>query len=162
MAAALGTAAQACGYDQGSAAGLTVAHPASLSVAMAIGSAVAAGQIPRLSELPPQLALFRANGAMRAFAHSMPAGPMPPLSIVLVEAHLWGRAAGTPEAPLFMTHTPGPEAADAVLVTGEPVLRALLEGRIRWDDALAAGLVAVDGPAPASQQVASLLRQRFS
>ena len=33
---------------------------------------------------------------------------------------------------------------DAIVVTGEPVLRALLDGRLRWNDAVAAGLVVVD------------------
>jgi hypothetical protein len=161
-AATFATAAGACGYDAGSAAGLTVAHPSSIPVAMAIGAAVSAGELKRLPELPPALALFRANGAMRAFATSVATAPMPPMAIVLVEAHLWGRATHALGEPGFVPHTAGPEATDAVLVTGEPVLRALLEGRLRWDTALAAGLVVVDGPPAARDDLAALLRQRFS
>jgi hypothetical protein len=161
-AATITTAAHACGYHTGSAAGLTVAHASSLPVAMAIGTAVSAGRLQPLPEAPEPLALSRANAALRAFAHVVAAEPMPPIAVVLVEAHLWARVTGERGDASFVAHATGPEGAEVVVVTGEPVLRALLDGRIAWDDAVAAGLVVVDGPPPTRERLATLLGRRFS
>jgi hypothetical protein len=162
LAATIATAAHACGYHTGSAAALTVAHPASLPVAMAIAAAVSAGRLEPLPEAPGPLALSRANATLRAFAHVVTAEATPPLSLVLVEAHLWARMTGDAGDARFDAHTAGPQDADAVVVTGEPVLRALLDGRIAWADAVAAGLVVVEGPPPARERLATLLAHRFA
>lgn len=162
--AALPSAASACGYHAGFAAGLSIAHASSIPVAMAIGSAVAAGRLQPLADAPAQIALMRAGIAMRSFAGVLDpsAEGLPPIAFVLVEAHLWGRTTSGPRGPQFAAHVDGPSAGDVILVTGEPALRALLAGHITWDIALASGLVVVDGPPEARERLTRLLAQRFS
>lgn len=131
---------------------------------MALGSAVAAGRLQRVAEAPAQLALMRAGSAMRAFIGTLdPAAEgVPPIAMLLVEAHLWGRTTSGSAGPQFAAHVEGPSVGDVIVVTGEPALRALLAGQITWDAALAAGLVVVDGAPEARERLARLLAQRFS
>ena len=81
---------------------------------------------------------------------------------MLVEAHLWGRAVPGPGQLSFQAHADGPASGDVIVVTGEPALAALLDGRLRWDAAIASGLVVVAGPADARAQVAGILARQFS
>jgi hypothetical protein len=150
--------ASACGYHLGLAAGFVTAHASSIRVAMAVGDAVAAGRLQPLADAPAPLALVRANGAMRTFAAVLDSGAeeWAPVALVLVEAHLWGRVTWESGGPRFAAHVNGPSGGDVIVVTGEPVLRALLEGRITWDAAIATGLVVVDGPPEARERIARL------
>jgi hypothetical protein len=162
--AALPSAAPACGYHLGLAAGFAAVHASSIPVAMSIGGAVGAGRLQPLPDAPAALALVRANGAMRAFAAMLDprAAGMPPVALLLVEAHLWGRVTSEPDGPHFAPHVDGPARGDVIVVTGEPALRALLDGRITWDAAIASGLVVVDGPPEARERIARLLTRRNS
>jgi hypothetical protein len=127
------TAASACGYHV-AIGGVSVVHPSSIAVAVAIHAAVSDGRLSALADAPAPLALVRANGAMRNFALTL--GPdtvdLPPVAFVLVEAHLWGRV------------VPG------------------ADGRLRWDAAIASGLVVVAGPAEGRARVAGVLARQFS
>lgn len=164
VAAASVTPVSACGYDAGPLGGLSVAHPSSLPVAMAIASAVAAGRLQPLPDAPPQLALLRATFALRSATAMLDpsAAGLPPVAVVLVEAHLWSRTTSGPGGPQFAAHVAGPGDGDVVLVTGEMALRALLAGQLSWDAALASGLVVVDGPAEPRERLTRRLAQRFS
>ena len=82
--------------------------------------------------------------------------------MVLVEAHLWGRALPGVGPRSWQAHADGPANGDVVVVTGEPALAALLDGRLQWDAAIASGLVVVDGPIEARAQVARILARQFS
>jgi hypothetical protein len=154
----------ACSYEAGPAGGVSVAHPSSIGVAMAIGGAVTTGRLQPLVEVPAQIALTRASLAMRAFAGSLDpsAEGLPPIAVVLVEAHLWGRATSGPRGPQFAAHVDGPSVGDVILVTGEPALRALLAGDMTWSTALGSGLVVIDGAPEARDRLARLLARRFS
>ncbi len=154
----------ACGYHVALAGGISTAHAASIPVALAVRAAVDAGRMSAMADAPAPLALVRANGAMRTFAVVLERGVagLPPVALVLVEAHLWGRITPGSSGARFDAHVAGPDAGDVVVVTGEPVLRALLDGRLGWDAALAAGLVVVDGPAQARDRLAHFLAQRFT
>jgi hypothetical protein len=164
IAAASPATTRACSYETGPAGGLAVAHASSIPVAMAIGGAVTAGRLQPPIEVPAQIALTRASLAMRAFAGSLDpsAEGLPPVAVVLVEAHLWGRATSGPRGPQFAVHVDGPSTGDVILVTGEPALRALLAGDMTWSAALGSGLVVIDGAPEARDRLARLLARRFS
>lgn len=156
--------ATGCGYDAAPGGGIATAHAASIQVALAVRAAIDQGRLDSLAEAAGPLALVRANGSLRSFAAAMgeaPAGT-PPVAVVLVEAHLWGRVQAGPSGARFEAHVNGPATGDAIVVTGEPVLRALLDGRLRWNDAVAAGLVVVDAAPDAREHIARLLGQRLS
>ena len=151
--------ASGCGYDAQIGGGISTAHAASVPVAMAVGEAVSAGRLSLPAEAPPPLALMRANGAMRTFAAVLKpgVGTLPPVALVLIEAHLWGRITSEPDGTRFEPHVAGPTAGDVILVTAEPALKALLDGRMTWEVALAAGLVVFDGPSEGRDQLARFL-----
>ena len=156
-------AAIACGYHL-AIGGVSVVHPSSIPVAIAIGAAVSEGRLTPVADVPAPLALIRANGAMRTFATALQSGTtdLPPVAVVLVEAHLWGRALPGAGPQSWQAHAEGPANGDVVVVTGEPALAALLDGRLRWDAAIASGLVVVAGPTDARAQVARILARQFS
>lgn len=157
-------AASGCGYHVGLAAGLTTAHASSIPVAVAVHDAVDAGRLSPVADAPPPLALVRANGAMRTFSDALAphAGGLPAVALVLVEAHLWGRIVPGATGTRFEAHADGPAGGDVILVTGEPALRGLLDGRISWGAAVAAGLVVVDGSPGDRDRVARALAEQFS
>ena len=157
--------AYGCGYDPDPAVGLTIAHPSSVAVAMAISDAVDAGRLQPRPELPAQLALMWANGATRKFSVALgpilDAGTLPPMTLLLVEPRLWSRIAPGPGGTRFEFHVNGPASGDVVLVTGESVLRELLDGRVSWERAVATGIAVLDGPADQRGEIARTLTQRF-
>jgi hypothetical protein len=163
VAAALPGMALGCGYHAGFAVGLTTVHPASIPVALAVHDGVNSGRLPRLSDAPAPLALMRATGAMRGLSEALStnAADLPPVALVLVEAHLWGRITSAPGGTRLEAHVNGPTGGDVILVTGETALRALVDGRMNWEAANASGLVIIDGPAEGREQLARLLAQRF-
>jgi hypothetical protein len=163
LAATASVAASACGYHL-AIGGVSVVHPSSIAVAVAVHGAVSAGHLAPLAEAPAPLALIRANGAMRnlAMALQSDAFDLPPVAFVLVEAHLWGRVVPGAGPMSWQAHADGPANGDVIVVTGEPALAALLEGRLRWEAAVASGLVVVTGPAEARARVTDLLARQFS
>jgi hypothetical protein len=163
IGATVSVPASACGYDL-AIGGVSVVHPSSIPVAVAIGAAVSEGRLAPLADTPAPIALVRANGAMRNLAMALQSGTsdVPPVAFVLIEAHLWGRAVPGAGKITFQAHADGPANGDVIVVTGEPALAALLDGRLRWDAAIASGLVVVAGPAEARAQVARILARQFS
>jgi hypothetical protein len=157
-------AASGCGYHVQIGGRISTAHAASVPVALAVYDAIRAGRLSPLADAPAPLALVRANGAMQTFAVVLgpAAAGLPPVALVLVEAHLWGRITPASAGTRFEAHVGGPAGGDVILVTGEPALRALLDGRISWDAAIATGLVVVDGPSEGRERLARFLAQRFS
>ncbi|MBK7333116.1 MAG: hypothetical protein IPI87_12510 [Betaproteobacteria bacterium] len=164
LVATLPVPASGCGYHVGLAAGLTTAHASSVPVAVAVHAAVGAGRLSPLADAPPPLALVRANGAMRTFSDALASqsAGLPAVALVLVEAHLWGRIVPASAGTRFEAHAVGPVGGDVIVVTGEPALRALLDGRISWNAAVAAGLVVVDGPPGDRERIARALAEQFS
>lgn len=164
LAVMLPASAPGCGFDAQIGGGVSIAHPASVPVAMAVGDAMSAGRLSPLVEVPPPLALMRANGAMQTFAAVLKpgVGTLPPVALVLIEAHLWGRITSESAGMRFEPHVAGPAAGDVIVVTAEPALKALLDGRMTWAVALASGLVVVDGPSEGRAQLARFLSQQDS
>jgi len=154
----------ACAYHVAISGGVTVAHAASVPVAMAVHAAVDAGRLAPLPELPPLLALVRASNAMRTFAGLLApvSGDGTAVAFVLVESHLWGRAVPDAIGTRFHAHVDGPIAGDIVVVTSETVLNALLAGRIDWNAARASGVVVLDGPAGPAAALSRWLGRQFA
>ena len=163
IGATVSVPASACGYDL-AIGGVSVVHPSSIPVAVAIGAAVSEGRLAPLADAPAPIALVRANGAMRNLAMALQSGTsdVPPVAFVLIEAHLWGRAVPGAGKITFQAHADGPANGDVIVVTGEPALAALLDGRLRWDAAIASGLVVLDGPAEGRARVVGILARQFS
>ena len=163
LGATASAAANACGYHV-AIGGVSVVHPTSIPVAVAIHAAVRDGQLAPIAEAPAPLALLRANGAMRTLAMALQAQApdLPPVALVLVEAHLWGRVVPGAGPASWQAHADGPAIGDVIVVTGEPALAALLDGRLRWDAAIASGLVVLDGPAEGRARVVGILARQFS
>ena len=163
LGATASAGARACGYHV-AIGGVSVVHPTSIPVAVAIHAAVRDGQLAPIAEAPAPLALLRANGAMRTLAMALQSATpdLPPVALVLVEAHLWGRAVPGAGPMSWQAHTDGPASGDVIVVTGEPALAALLDGRLRWDAAIASGLVVLDGPAEGRARVVGILARQFS
>ena len=92
LSATTSAVVSACGYHV-AIGGVSVVHPSSIPVAVAIHAAVGDGRLAPLADAPAPLALVRAIGAMRNFAMALQSDNpgLPPVALVLVEAHLWGR-----------------------------------------------------------------------
>jgi hypothetical protein len=93
---------------------------------------------------------WRAVGHLTALQRALSAAhdeSRTPVSVLFIDSGLWARL--TPAADGFSmdVHTDGAKPGDAVVVTSEPVLAAILEKRLSAADALERGLIAVDGSA---------------
>jgi hypothetical protein len=92
---------------------------------------------------------------------------MPAVALLLVETRLWSRyvpagARGARGGGVRIDHGTGPADGDVAIVTGEPVLRALLDGRLGWQRAVDAGLIVVTGVPEARDRIAMELAMRFN
>jgi hypothetical protein len=160
---ALPPAAPACAYDGLPGDENWATHPASLAVVFAIHDALGKGKLAPLDEAPPALAWLRVNAMVqdlhRRLARPGHAAP-PAVALLLVEARLWNRfqpGAGVDTRLRLEAHASGPRDGDVVLVTGEPVLKALLEGRLDWQRAIDGRLVVIAGESHLSERLARIL-----
>ena len=62
---------------------------------------------------------------------------------------------------LSTPHVAGPTAGDVVVLTGEPVLKGLLDGSISAERAIAEGILVVSGSVSSDARVERALRQAF-
>jgi hypothetical protein len=160
---ALPPAAPACRYDGVPGDETWATHPASLAVVFAIHDALRRGQLAPLAEAPPALALLRVNIMVRDLHRRLaqPGHAAPPaVAMLLVEAGLWNRfqpGAGVDTRLRLEAHASGPRDGDVVLVTGEPVLKALLEGRLDWQRAIDGRLVVIAGESHLSERLVRIL-----
>jgi hypothetical protein len=98
------------------------------------GTALYGDTVRRLQEFRKALAVSRA-------AAELPAS----FSLGYVESQLWTRYSHSDGKIRVDIHTDGPVKGEAVVLTGEPVLTAVLAGRLSVDRALAAGMILIDG-----------------
>ncbi|BDB29384.1 hypothetical protein CTP10_R67980 (plasmid) [Cupriavidus sp. P-10] len=164
LALAPGPAA-ACGSDFVLGDEVGAAHPASIGVAFAMNDALSAGALAPPESLTGAEARLRADDTAHILGQLLASikAKLPPTSLLLVESRLWTRYAPASQrkADLHADHDAGPADGDVVVVTGEPVLRGLLEGRIGWKQALENGLVVVTGDQANRMRVATLLAAQF-
>jgi hypothetical protein len=101
-----------------------------------------------------QLGQFRDDLSLVRGGHDEPA-----ISMVLLGPMLWTRFAPT-ETGLDMTpDAAGPAIDDVVIVTDEPVLKALVEGKVTPETAREMGLIRLYGTSERVQRVASWLNR---
>jgi hypothetical protein len=84
------------------------------------------------------------------------ASTAPSMAVLLVESGLWTRYTRTAEGITPQVHVAGPDPVDAVIVTSEAVITAVLAGRLTARQAFDRGLIVVDGPAKAAREAEAL------
>lgn len=170
------TAAQACGYHDGASASLGMlnwAYPDALHVRTAVWMAQRDGVLARSqppAAVDPEAPTFRFEQMLRyravqARLESLRGGieralqdaPMPALAIVLIGPMLWTRLEVVDGGLSMVPHATGPTTGDVVLVTDEPVVTALVDGRLGARDLREWGLVRLYGSEQAVAQVSALL-----
>lgn len=134
-----GVPAQACSYD-GMPLELSLAHPASLGVALAAQQAYQDKLMPRPLPLPGGFGMRRTLGMLEKLQQRLPTDS-PDFSLLLVEPGLWSRFAGTDVG----LHTI-PEPTELQVIVSEGALLALEGGKISAAEAMQLGLLIVDGP----------------
>ena len=128
-------------------------YPGSLSVAVALRKAADSGAIDAAAlDAPRNVAtLFLRTMPrlqdFRKFLAASPAAAELPANFTLgyVESGLWTRFSQSDGKVSVDIHTDGPAEGEAVVLTGQPVLKELLAGRLSVERALAEGLILIDG-----------------
>ena len=152
--------AWACGFhtEQGIARTLLNLHyPDALHVDGAVWSAQEQGLLPLDRERlratgsrrkmldghalhETQKALYALDESFRQ--HDVPGGARPGMAIVLTVSMLWTRYPADGE---IKPHVSGPESDDLVVVTDEPVVRFIADGKMTVDEAIEKGMVRLYG-----------------
>ena len=162
----------ACGYHGTMGERLSAMHPGSVQVAVALRRAADSGVVDgkALDDIGRRPALYletvrRLHTFKRAFNRAIDRalgasdpGVVPPFSVGLVESGLWTRFSPGAAGLRIEVHTEGPGIGETVILTGEPVLAALLDGDLPISEAMAQSLIVLDGD-PQSQ---AALREALS
>lgn len=163
------TAVLSCGFEDPKSASvargvLNWALPDSLHVTTAVWQAQAVGIISRDQTPTVAKALVgyqKATETLAAFrdglAAALDGNDVPALAMVLLGPMLWTRFERRGLAVEMATHAVGPAAGDAVVVTDEPVIAALVAGRLTPRVAREMGLLRLYGPAASVAQLTSWL-----
>jgi hypothetical protein len=141
-------AGYACGYD-GLIGELSAAHPGSLSVAFALHDALARDELKALAPMPPLFGLMRANRMANDFGEQvkqMTGGVGSSASVLLIESGLWTRFTFRAGGVVVEPHVAGPKDGEAVIITSEAALNAILDGRLSIEQGLEKGLLKVIAP----------------
>ncbi|MEW9834881.1 hypothetical protein ABUE29_04685 [Mesorhizobium sp. ZMM04-4] len=155
----------ACGYENPETVALgslNWAYPDALHVRTAVWQAEDVGILPPRVQPSPAgpLAFYRAAATMTRFgarlADARAPGTELAISVVLIPQVMWTRYQIGPEGTHTTTHADGPAAGDLVVVTGEKVMRAILDGRLNGAEAERLGLLRLydrDGQSAAARAV---------
>lgn len=162
----------ACGFHGDAAVGaLNAAYPDALWVRTAVWQAQLDGVLPRAAAATPadpfaaRVALARRYraasdhlAALREDLASDGAGHGPPaFTVLLIGPMLWSRLDPKDGDYRLQVHADGAAPGDVVVITDEPVLEALADGRLRFSRALDLGLVRLYGkPSGMSAVIAAL------
>lgn len=173
-------AAQACGYHDPantSVGMLNWAYPDAMHVRTAVWMAQADGRLTRREPEPdadPQSVTFRFQQSIRLrdtqarldglrgrLDTALAGQPMPAFAVVLIGPMLWTRFESAEGTVNMVPHATGPARDDVVIVTDEPVVAALAEGRITVREARAQGLVKTYGTSENVVRLSALLDRAF-
>jgi hypothetical protein len=159
----------ACGFEDPTSAAaargvLNWAFPDSLHISTAVWQAQAAGIIGR-DQIPPAakalLGYQKATARLSAFRDGLVAGlngeAVPSVSVVMLGPMLWTRFEPNGVGVDMAIHASGPASGETVIVTDEPVIAALGEGRLTPHDARKLGLLRLYGPAASVTKLANWL-----
>lgn len=162
-------AALGCGFEDPKSAAaargvLNWAFPEALHVGTAVWQAQAAGVIGRDQTPAAAKALLgyqKATERLSAFRDGLVAGlnghEVPSVSVVMLGPMLWTRFERNGMGVDMAMHASGPASGDTVIVTDEPVIAALVDGRLTPRDARRLGLMRLYGPAGAVATLANWL-----
>jgi hypothetical protein len=172
--------AQACGYHDPASASvgmLNWAYPDALHVRTAVWMAQASGLLAAREPAPdadPLSVTFRFQQSIRLrnaqarledlrgrVQAALDGQPMPAFAVVLIGPMLWARFEANDGGVTMVPHATGPAPGDVVLVSDEPVVAALTEGRTTTREARAQGLVKAYGTGENVDQVSALLDRAF-
>jgi hypothetical protein len=144
-------------------------HAGSLDVAVAMRKAFDDGLMEQPDASPAELgqagywaAVRRLDRLQALLAASPAAASLPATSLVFIESALWARVAPAPAGVDLQVHTDAAAAGDLVLVTGESVLAAMLDGQLSAETAFDRGLILLDGDPDAAAALRALLLQALS
>lgn len=156
---------------------LNWAYPDALHVRTAVWMAQADGRLTRREPEPdadPQSVTFRFQQSIRLrdtqarldglrgrLDTALAGQPMPAFAVVLIGPMLWTRFESAEGTVNMVPHATGPARDDVVIVTDEPVVAALAEGRITVREARAQGLVKTYGTSENVDQMSALLDRAF-
>ncbi|WP_353646087.1 hypothetical protein [Mesorhizobium sp. WSM2239] len=143
----------ACGYENPTAISLGIlnwSYPEALHIRTAVWQAENTGLLQPRGKPPTTglLAFYRAAASMNRLGGLLEgAKEQTPatFSIVLIPQVMWTRFVPDGDLVRVMTHAPGPLAGEAVVVTNEKVVRALLDRRLGLRDAEMQGLLRIYG-----------------
>lgn len=153
LALASTQSALACGYHGAIGDHLSVMHPDSVVVAVALRRAAQAGTV-NLSDLETALrrpgiyldVVRRLQKFRSALAPViLDSNSDLTFSLGFVESGLWTRYGVSDGTVTVDIHTKGPREGEAVLLTGEPVLAEILNGTLTVDHAQANRLLMIEG-----------------
>lgn len=128
----------ACSYD-GMPLDLSLAHPSSLTVALAAQQAYQETVIAKPVTLPGGFGMRRAMGLLDKLRQRLPAST-PAFSLLLVEPGLWSRFS----ADGVTLHTT-PQAGERLIISSEGALLALEKSQLSIPQALTRHLLVIDG-----------------
>ena len=156
---------------------LNWAYPDALHVRTAVWMAQADGRLTRREPEPdadPQSVTFRFQQSIRLrdtqvrldglrgrLDIALAGQPMPAFAVVLIGPMLWTRFESAEGTVNMVPHATGPARDDVVIVTDEPVVAALAEGRITVREARAQGLVKTYGTSENVVRLSALLDRAF-
>lgn len=159
-------AAKACGFDNPKAFALGTlnwAYPNALYVRTAVWQAEDEGILPPRGQptAPGPLAFYRAASTMKQLGAKLADAGLAEtgsaVSVVLIPQVMWTRFEASPEGVRATSHADGPTAGDVVIVTGEKVVRALLDGSLDAAAAEKGGLVRLYGDQAQIESVRSMM-----
>jgi hypothetical protein len=155
---------KACGFHdptQLAQAAIAMIYPDAFHVSGAIWSAQKSGVIAmpdreRLQARGPhrqrldKLAFFNALKSLNTLGSALDkaatGGERFDMALVLIETVLWTRYANGSDGLDVQAHTEWPEDGDFVIVTDEPVLHAIVQGKLSVKRAVELGLMRLYGP----------------
>jgi hypothetical protein len=170
LALALAPSVSACGYhDAGSInrGMLNWAYPNALYVTSAVWKAQLDGLLSRDDRPAATRALLGYGTAVKELGQLRDGLSLvrdhgrddPTISLVLIGPMLWARLAPANTRLEMIPHTTGPSSGDVVIVTDEPVIKALVEGQVAPQTAQELGLIRFYGAPEAVQRAASWLNR---
>jgi hypothetical protein len=135
--------ASACGYD-GTVPDLVAAYPQSIDVAISVRDAFDHSELIALQPAPNALALLRAQLLMRRFSTMVSEASHAStgsVAVLLVESGMWTRYTFSDNGPVALPHVAGPQDGEAVVITSEAAISALLEGKLGLQRAASLGVL---------------------
>jgi hypothetical protein len=151
VSGAPGFTSHACSLDGGLASDIfTPQHPQSLRVAYAINRAGAEKMIGIVEVRPSPLAFYKVAGYLNKFHEMLSAADRPSsldaeFYVLLVEYGLWARFSPSSDGMDISIHVTKPDNSATVMVTGDMVIRAIVDRKITLKQAQLRDLVIYSG-----------------